>query len=168
MVRITFPENSGDDFNVLRLKKGYNGRMRRQIILMLLAGFLLVSCAGNASPITPSATPVQSSTSTGGPIPTVAQGLPVNSATDTPPTAAAVSNCAVAGVDGLGRSIANSYAFTNAEEVLGWYCQGAEFEDILTALETEELNGTAAEDLLKMRAEGLSWDEIWQAVGFTE
>lgn len=49
---------------------------------------------------------------------------------------------------------------------MSWFCKGAEFEDIMVALETEELNGTAAEDLLQMRAEGLSWEEIWQVVGF--
>ena len=77
------------------------------------------------------------------------------------------SNCATKDANKMGESIAGSYPFTSTEEVMSWFCQGAEFEDILTALETEEITGTAAEDMLQMRAEGLSWDEIWLVIGLT-
>jgi hypothetical protein len=78
------------------------------------------------------------------------------------------TDCANEKVYEIGQSMAYSYPFTTQQEVITWFCEGAEFEDILVALETEKQTGTAAEDLLVMRAEGLTWEEIWQVVGFTE
>ena len=78
------------------------------------------------------------------------------------------SNCASAEINQIGQSIAEDYAFTTGQEVMSWFCNGADFEDILMALETEELNGTPAEDMLELRAEGLSWDDIWLIIGYVE
>jgi hypothetical protein len=68
----------------------------------------------------------------------------------------------------IGQSIAADYEFTDYPEVITWFCNGAEFEDILVALETESLTGTPAEEMLQMLADDFTWDEIWQLVGLTE
>jgi hypothetical protein len=75
------------------------------------------------------------------------------------------SACPNSEVGKIAEMVASSYSFTNTDEVLSWFCAGAEFEDILVALETEKTTGTAAEDTLQMRADGLTWEEIWQVVG---
>lgn len=77
------------------------------------------------------------------------------------------SDCAAADIRQMANSIAEDYPFSSGEEVIGWFCNGAEFEDILLALETEDLTGTPAEEMLEMLAEGLSWEEIWQVIGLT-
>ena len=51
---------------------------------------------------------------------------------------------------------------------MSWFCNGAEFEDILVALETEAQTEAAADEMLKMLADGFTWDEIWQVIGLTE
>ena len=68
----------------------------------------------------------------------------------------------------IGQSIADEYEFTNYAEVITWFCNGAEFEDILVALETESQTGTPAEEMLQMLADGFTWDEIWGLIGLTE
>ena len=70
--------------------------------------------------------------------------------------------------DIIGQGIADEYEFTSYNEVMTWFCDGAEFEDILVALQTEELSDTPAEDMLAMLAEGFSWEEIWLVVGLVE
>ena len=66
-------------------------------------------------------------------------------------------------------SIAEQYAhLTDYDEVVGWFCEGAIFEDILNALTTEELSDVDAGDVLLMVAEGMTWDEIWLELGITE
>lgn len=76
-------------------------------------------------------------------------------------------NCASAEANELGAAIAADYAFTTLEQVMDWFCAGAEFEDILVALETADQTGESAEEMLTMLAAGLSWEEIWQVVGLT-
>ena len=78
------------------------------------------------------------------------------------------SDCLGGEVSPIGESIADDYEFTDYAEVITWFCNGAEFEDILVALETESLTGTPAEEMLQMLADGFTWDEIWQLVGLTE
>jgi uncharacterized protein (DUF433 family) len=68
----------------------------------------------------------------------------------------------------LAESIADDYEGVSYEQVVAWFCAGAEFEDILVALETEAQSGVPVEDLLVMLADGFSWDEIWQVIGLTE
>ena len=41
-------------------------------------------------------------------------------------------------------------------------------EEILLALETEAQSEMAARELLKKRADGMSWDEIWRGLGLIE
>lgn len=68
----------------------------------------------------------------------------------------------------MGQEIANQFEEASYEDVMTWFCNGAEFEDILVALQTEKDTGELAEDLLKLLAEGQTWEEIWDAIGFTE
>jgi hypothetical protein len=68
----------------------------------------------------------------------------------------------------VGQSIADQFEDTSYEQVMVWFCNGAEFEDILQALQTQELTGDDPETLLQRIAEGETWDEIWLDIGFTE
>jgi hypothetical protein len=85
-----------------------------------------------------------------------------------PIEAVPVTNCASAEASQLGAAIAADYAFTSTEQVMAWFCDGAEFEDILVALETADITGASAEEMLTMLAAGLTWEEIWQVVGLTD
>lgn len=138
--------------------------MRIQIGIILLIGFLLASCSSTGTISTTPTAPIKPYTPTVQNTPTLV--LPANTGGEILPQETAISNCANEDANKIARAIADSYSFTTTEEVISWFCKGAEFEDIMVALETEELNGTAAEDMLQMRAEGLSWEEIWQVVGF--
>jgi len=66
----------------------------------------------------------------------------------------------------LGRNIAAQFEDVSFERVMDWFCSGAEFEDILIALQTEKVTGQPAEELLKMLVTGLNWDEIWHSIGY--
>jgi hypothetical protein len=80
-----------------------------------------------------------------------------------------VAECLTSEEHPIAVSIAEEYAqFTDYGEIIGWFCDGALFEDILNALITEELSGVDAENVLLMVAEGQSWDEIWLELGITE
>ncbi len=61
----------------------------------------------------------------------------------------------------IGQGIADEYEFASYEDLMTWFCNGAEFEDILVALQTEEQSGTPAEEMLVMLAGGFTWEEIW-------
>lgn len=110
-------------------------------------------------------------------IPPVAPELPntptqvqaENTLTDEPAFQAetATPNCLGDGISTIGQSIADDYESASYERVMTWFCNGAEFEDILVALETEAQTDTSADEMLKMLADGFSWDEIWQLVGLT-
>ncbi len=55
----------------------------------------------------------------------------------------------------LSKQIAADYpAITSYQQVMGWFCSGVEFEDILTALQTEEISNYPADLLLTMREYG--------------
>jgi hypothetical protein len=68
----------------------------------------------------------------------------------------------------IGQEISNQFEEASYEDVMTWFCNGAEFEDILIALQTEKDTGQPAEDLLKLLVEGQTWEEIWDAIGYTE
>jgi PBP1b-binding outer membrane lipoprotein LpoB len=128
--------------------------MKGWIVITILLAVLLGGCANtaatNQSPATAS-TPVI-----------------VALAPDIPTAALVNTSCADDKVNSIGSSITSSYSFTSVEEVVSWFCAGAGFEDILSALETEELTGLPAEDLLRLRAEGLGWEEIWNVSGLND
>ena len=68
----------------------------------------------------------------------------------------------------VGESIADQFEDTTYEQVMVWFCNGAEFEDILQALQTEEITGDDPDKLLRRIAAGETWDEIWLDIGLTE
>lgn len=86
----------------------------------------------------------------------------------TPEVETAPPNCLGGAASPIGQSIAEEYESVSYDQVLTWFCNGAEFEDILVALETESLTGTPAEEMLQMLADGFSWEEIWQIIELTE
>lgn len=71
-------------------------------------------------------------------------------------------------INPIGQSIAEDFESATYEKVMTWFCNGAEFEDILVALETETHVDTSAEEMLEMLADGFTWEEIWQLVGLTD
>lgn len=142
---------------------------KRFLIPILLTLLLLAACGGQPS------TPVVQ----GAPPPTPAPQLepttvPTQEATTVPVTEAVpvveteAFDCLGGEVSPIGQSIAEDYEFTSYEEVITWFCEGAEFEDILLALETESQTGTPAEEMLGMLADDFSWEEIWQLIGLAE
>jgi hypothetical protein len=69
----------------------------------------------------------------------------------------------------VGQSIADQFnELTDYNQVMVWFCNGTQFDDILTALLTEESTAISAADLLDMLHGGLTWDEIWVEIGLTE
>ena len=71
-------------------------------------------------------------------------------------------------VNPIGQAIAEDFEFTTYDEVMTWFCNGAEYEDILVALETEDLSAVPAEEMLQMLADGFTWEEIWLLTGVIE
>lgn len=140
--------------------------LMRFFIPVLLITLLVTACTGQPS------TPVQQEA------PPASQPEPLEPTTeppapepvqDTAPDAeTALPNCLGDEVSPIGQSIADEYDFTSYEEVITWFCSGAEFEDILVALETESQTGTPAEEMLAMLADGFTWEEIWQLEGLTD
>jgi hypothetical protein len=69
----------------------------------------------------------------------------------------------------IGQSIADLYPEqTDYEQVMVWFCNGFEFEDIMTALQTAEGSDFSAEELLAKFEHGQTWDEIWAELGIVE
>ncbi|QRN83205.1 hypothetical protein JR338_00140 [Chloroflexota bacterium] len=67
----------------------------------------------------------------------------------------------------IGLNIAENYS-VDYDQVMVWYCEDHEFDDIILALETADLVPSFSGDaLLAMRGDGLSWDEIWLDIGLT-
>ncbi len=66
----------------------------------------------------------------------------------------------------VGSNIAETYEVPY-EEVIGWFCEGYSFENILIALETSEATDIPAETLLEMLLEK-DWEVIWNEIGLTD
>jgi hypothetical protein len=96
--------------------------------------------------------------------------LPQASESDNPTTPIETSgpDCLGPEIHPIGQGIANQFEEASYEDVMTWFCNGAEFEDILIALQTQKDTGEPAEDLLKVLAEGQTWEEIWDAIGYKE
>ncbi len=137
--------------------------MSRKIILSLLvAFFLLTACGADPAP------PVAESVSAQPVSEPEAVQESVAPGDDTAPEAEPViSDCLNGEVSPIGQSIADDFETTSYEQVIAWFCNGAEYEDILVALETESLTETSAEEMLQMLADDFSWEEIWLLVGLT-
>ena len=80
----------------------------------------------------------------------------------------AAPDCLGDEINPVGKAIADDYDFSSYEQVMTWFCNGAEFEDILVALETQSQTGTPADEMLQMLAGGFTWDDIWQIIGLTD
>jgi len=76
--------------------------------------------------------------------------------------------CLGAKTNPIGEAIAEEYETASYDQVMTWFCNGAEFEDILVALETEIQTDTAADEILQMLADGFLWEEIWVITGLTD
>ena len=69
----------------------------------------------------------------------------------------------------IGQSIADLFPeLTDYTQVMTWFCNGFEFEDIVTALETQLVSGNDASALLAMFQNGKDWDAIWVELGIVE
>ena len=75
--------------------------------------------------------------------------------------AEAIAPCPGEEINKIGQAIVEDFEDVEYDEVMYWFCEGASFEDILVALETETVSGTLAEDMLLMLVDGYTWDEIW-------
>ena len=133
-------------------------------VLMILA--LATACNTQPAPaVVPEvlSTPAQISDT-----PTEVQGreMPVEEGTAQVETVE--PNCLGGETNPIGQSIADDYESTSYEQVMTWFCNGAEFEDILVALETEAQTDTSADEMLKMLADGFTWEQIWQLIGLTD
>lgn len=130
-----------------------------KVVLFIALAFILAGCAGQP---TQTAEVVE----TDGPVAleTTAPELE----TTAPEEEAAASECPGDEINPLGESIAADYDFVSYDQVMAWFCDGAEFEDILVALETQVVTGEPAGDMLQMLADGLTWDDIWLLVGLDD
>lgn len=131
--------------------------MKRQSIIVLLAvAFLLTACAPPAAPAlsNPEAVPDM-------------PAVEAEEAAEIAPELVS-TDCLNGEISPVGQSIAADYDHISYEQIITWFCNGAEFEDILTALETETLVEASAEEMLLMLANGSSWNEIWQQLGLTD
>jgi hypothetical protein len=152
--------------------KGINRMMKiQQRTLILITLVLITACGIESGPAIKPDVPDASTEIQENNGPLIETLVPTETLTPIEATAspaeAAGPNCLGDEVSPVGQSIAEDYEFTSYEQVMTWFCNGAEFEDILVALETESQTGTPAEELLQMAADGLTWDEIWQMIGLT-
>ena len=141
--------------------------MKRKIILPLVFAFLLSACGSTPTvPIQESA-PVAPETASEA-VEENAAPAAEEASEATTETELVANDCLNGEVSPIAESIAADFSDTSYEQVVLWFCNGAEYEDILVALETEALTDTSVEEMLQMLADGFSWDEIWLLVGLTE
>ena len=134
--------------------------MKTQFInLILITLALLTACSGAPASPTEAKTPDTSTDLQSTTAPVIETSMPAETAS---------ANCLGDEVSPIGQSIAEEYEAASYEQVMTWFCNGAEFEDILVALETEAQTEASADEMLKMLADGFTWDEIWQVIGLTE
>ena len=127
----------------------------RHLIVVLIALVLAAACRAQASPAVEPEQPVAQETAD-----------PVD--VSLPPAGTAAADCPGDEINPIGQSIADDYEASSYEQVMTWFCDGAEFEDILVALETEAQTDTSAGEMLKMLADGFAWEEIWTLVELTD
>ena len=139
-------------------------------IVILITFVLITACSAGPNPtsephVPTSTTQVQENNEP----PAVETLVPTKTiAPATPLVETAGPNCLGGEINPIGQSIAEEYDAASYEQVMTWFCNGAEFEDILVALETETQVDTSAEEMLQMLADGFTWDEIWLLVGLTD
>lgn len=138
--------------------------MKVSLTLVVFLTLLAAACTPGGDAPTTAQTPTQALAQPPGAAPTLQITVTPPAAESSPQSTACTDPDAL----NLANVVASGYAFTSPEEVMGWFCNGADFEDIIIALETEDQTGVPAEDLLTMLAGGMTWEEIWQSIGWTE
>lgn len=98
----------------------------------------------------------------------VATEMPMPVEAPASPAERTAPNCLGDEIHPIGQAIAEEYESASYEQVITWFCNGAEFEDILVALETDTLVDSSTDEMLEMLADGFTWEEIWQLVGLTD
>ena len=85
--------------------------------------------------------------------------------TPTPEETVAPATCPAAlNQHPVGWRIANTYDL-DYDEVMGWFCDGYGFGQIMLALQTSNITELPAEDLLQMKTEQGGWGRVWQGLG---
>ncbi|HKJ26215.1 MAG TPA: hypothetical protein VJ965_01135 [Anaerolineales bacterium] len=144
--------------------------MKKLSLVFILLALLIFACTNSGGNDGVETNPINSapgSENSGGE--RGSENSPSGGGQSTPITKDATEDCLSSEDHPIAVSIAEEYAqLTDYDEVIGWFCDGALFEDILNALTTEELSGVDAADVLRVVAEGQSWDEIWLELGITE
>lgn len=125
-------------------------------MLLIFSIFLLASCTQSQGALDTSNNQPQPATQT---VITTETSIPI--ITSGP-------DCLGPETHAVGQAIAEQFEEADYEDVMTWFCNGAEFEDILVALQTEKDMGEPAEDLLQLLAEGQTWEEIWESIGYTD
>lgn len=146
----------------IQLNYVYNKVMTKKEVIQALVAVLLF--AGLITGCNPQAAPT--SDTTAGAIPAIEETSATTPAEMTPaPAGESDMECPGQEINPLGESIAADYDFTTYNQVMTWFCEGAAFEDILVALETQAVTDEPAGEMLQMLAEGWTWENIWLLVG---
>ena len=150
--------------------------MKMRVLLnLLIVAFLVVACAAptDTVPLSPTEKPATATAQEQPVVPTrtidagqVAQEP--QQPEETKPVETPEAECPGETINNIGQGIADEYEFASYKDVMTWFCSGAEFEDILVALQTEDQTGTPTEEILVMLADGFTWEEIWLVIGLTE
>jgi hypothetical protein len=93
---------------------------------------------------------------------------PVEQVDEIPPAETSGPDCYGSEPNQVALGIIDKFEDTTYEQVMLWFCNGAEFENILVALQTEQQTGYPAGDLLLMVAGDQTWEEIWLSIGLIE
>jgi len=145
---------------------------KRSLLTVLLAILLTSACSAPPSlPVErdiPTAPAIQPEPDEPVPGPTQEAAAPEPAQDTAPEIETAAPNCLGDEVSPIGQSIADEYESASYDQVMTWFCNGAEFEDILLALETESQTDTPAGEMLQMLADGFTWEEIWQLTGLAD
>lgn len=105
-------------------------------------------------------TPTPTATSDSLPTPTPT-GTPPQTPTATPP---AGTTCTDVNPHPEGLRLAQVHQ-VSYEEIMGWFCQGFGFGEIDLAYSLSAQTGTSVSEIFAMRASGMGWGEIMQALG---
>ena len=150
--------------------------MKKTLFLLLVSVMLLSSCGGYTPENIPAATdpvtpdqPVFTQSSDENPT----QELSDTATEQVPPSEDPLEtlgpDCYGEETHPIGKSIADQFPdLTAYDEVMVWFCNGFEFEDILTALQTSEETSIPAGELLEVFANGQTWEAIWLELGLVE
>lgn len=133
--------------------------MKTKFFLILIVIVLTAACSNNATE--PNGSNAEPAGSNAGPSDDM-ETIPELDLTEGP-------DCYGEETHPIGESIADLFPeITDYDQVMTWFCNGFEFEDIVTALETQLASGTPVSDLLALFQSGKDWDTIWVELGIVE